>query len=179
MFERCNLPGLTDLLPRPGRCTVEVGCGEGRVGDFLRSSGHNVVACDGSLGLARHAGGAGTSVSGRGLLGAPVPGRSRRLCRLLHGVDGSRSALGGRVRGFARLVEVGGRIFIAVSHPIMTSGLFYPGDPNQTFAMGEYLRPMSHVLTNSTSTGRSSSFEWSIGPSSTTAEPWKTPAARF
>jgi hypothetical protein len=31
-------------------------------------------------------------------------------------------------------------------HPIMTSGLFVPGDEYGTFYMGEYLKPMRHVL---------------------------------
>jgi SAM-dependent methyltransferase len=157
MFERCNLPGLADLLPHPGRCTVEVGCGEGRVSRFLRSSGHNVVACDGSLGLARHASGAGTSVAVADCSALPFPDAAADfvVCFM---VLMDLEALGEAVSELARLVEVGGRIFIAVSHPIMTSGLFLPGDPNQTFAMGEYLRPMSHVLTNERFNGQKFEF---------------------
>jgi hypothetical protein len=34
----------------------------------------------------------------------------------------------------------------AILHPIVTSGLFVPDDPNRTFFMGEYRRPMRHVL---------------------------------
>ena len=29
-----------EIVPRPGRCTVEVGCGEGRVTRDLRERGH-------------------------------------------------------------------------------------------------------------------------------------------
>src|SRR5271155_5150954 len=40
------------LLPPPGRCTVDLGGGEGRLGRDLRRLGHRVVAFDGSPALA-------------------------------------------------------------------------------------------------------------------------------
>ena len=71
------------------------------------------------------------------MLGHDVCGRAK---------TGSGKTLAFGVPMLARITDTGGCIFVAVSHPIITSGLFLPGDPNQTFAMGEYLRPMSHVL---------------------------------
>jgi ubiquinone/menaquinone biosynthesis C-methylase UbiE len=41
-----NLPVLRALLPGPGRATLDLGCGEGRVGRFLRSIGHRVAGAD-------------------------------------------------------------------------------------------------------------------------------------
>src|SRR5438093_100084 len=41
------------LLPPPGRLTLDVGCGEGRVGRDLVALGHTVVAVDASPTLAR------------------------------------------------------------------------------------------------------------------------------
>ena len=58
--ERLNWPAFRDLLPPPRRRTLDVGCGEGRVGRALSSDGHRVVGLDSSptlLGLAREAGG--------------------------------------------------------------------------------------------------------------------------
>ena len=34
------------LLPRPGRLTIDIGCGDGRVARDLKALGHNVVAVD-------------------------------------------------------------------------------------------------------------------------------------
>ncbi len=43
------------LLPAPGRRTLEVGCGEGRVARDLTARSHRVVGLDSSLVLLRHA----------------------------------------------------------------------------------------------------------------------------
>jgi SAM-dependent methyltransferase len=44
-----HLPEFLRLLPAPGRLTVDVGCGEGRLGRVLARSGHRVVGFDASL----------------------------------------------------------------------------------------------------------------------------------
>jgi SAM-dependent methyltransferase len=41
-----NLPVLLDLLPPPGRRTLDLGCGEGRLSRLLRSLGHQVAGAD-------------------------------------------------------------------------------------------------------------------------------------
>jgi SAM-dependent methyltransferase len=43
------------VMPAPGRLTLELGCGEGRVTRDLLSRGHRVVSVDGSMTLLRHA----------------------------------------------------------------------------------------------------------------------------
>jgi ubiquinone/menaquinone biosynthesis C-methylase UbiE len=43
------------LLPAPGRGTIEIGCGEGRVTRDLAARGHRVVGIDSSLTLLHHA----------------------------------------------------------------------------------------------------------------------------
>ena len=45
-FERCNWPACLELLPEPGRATLDVGCGEGRIGALLREQGHRVTGVD-------------------------------------------------------------------------------------------------------------------------------------
>lgn len=47
-----NLPVLLDLLPQPGLLTVDLGCGEGRLGRELTARGHRVVGVDASAVLA-------------------------------------------------------------------------------------------------------------------------------
>src|SRR5580692_104299 len=41
-----NLPALLDLLPVPGGRTLDLGCGEGRLGRLLQSLGHLVAGVD-------------------------------------------------------------------------------------------------------------------------------------
>jgi SAM-dependent methyltransferase len=51
-----NLPAFAELVPAAGRRTLDVGCGEGRIGRWLAASGHRVVGIDTSPTLARRAG---------------------------------------------------------------------------------------------------------------------------
>ncbi len=44
-----------EIVPAPGRLTLEVGCGEGRVTRDLLGRGHRLVSIDGSMTLLRHA----------------------------------------------------------------------------------------------------------------------------
>ena len=46
--EEINFPPFLELLPPPGRATLDVGCGEGRVGAELQRIGHKVVGIDSS-----------------------------------------------------------------------------------------------------------------------------------
>jgi 2-polyprenyl-3-methyl-5-hydroxy-6-metoxy-1,4-benzoquinol methylase len=52
-----NLPALRGLLPEPGKRTLDLGCGEGRVSRFLRSLGHQVAGADASSAMVRLAAG--------------------------------------------------------------------------------------------------------------------------
>jgi ubiquinone/menaquinone biosynthesis C-methylase UbiE len=45
---RFNIPAFLGLLPPPGRLTIDIGCGEGRVARELMSRGHVVKGIDGS-----------------------------------------------------------------------------------------------------------------------------------
>lgn len=46
--EEFNFPAFLELVPRPGKATLDVGCGEGRVGAELQRRGHSVVGVDSS-----------------------------------------------------------------------------------------------------------------------------------
>jgi SAM-dependent methyltransferase len=59
-FDQLNLPWFAELLPDPGRRTLDVGCGEGRLGRFLVARGHAVCGIDSSpllVDAARESGG--------------------------------------------------------------------------------------------------------------------------
>src|SRR4051812_6325604 len=51
-FWRLNLPAILAALPAPGALTLDVGCGEGRLGRELIRRGHHVVGIEGSPTLA-------------------------------------------------------------------------------------------------------------------------------
>ena len=51
--EDINLPALLDLLPPPGHRTLDLACGEGRLGRLLASLGHRVVGIDASPTMVR------------------------------------------------------------------------------------------------------------------------------
>src|SRR5689334_2721533 len=61
-YDRLNEPAFLELLPPPGRRTLDVGCGEGRLARRLAERGHRVVGLDGSEALARDAGGHPTPI---------------------------------------------------------------------------------------------------------------------
>jgi SAM-dependent methyltransferase len=54
-FDLLNKPSFLELVPAPGRCTIEVGCGEGRVARELVALGHRVIGFDAAPALARAA----------------------------------------------------------------------------------------------------------------------------
>ena len=46
-----NIPAFLELVPPAGRRTLDLGCGEGRVGAQLRDRGNSVVGVDSSPGM--------------------------------------------------------------------------------------------------------------------------------
>jgi Methyltransferase domain len=57
MHEEINLPALLALLPAPGRATLDLACGEGRLGRLLQSAGHRVAGIDAAAAMVRSAAG--------------------------------------------------------------------------------------------------------------------------
>jgi SAM-dependent methyltransferase len=54
-YWRLNRPWFVELLPPPGRLTVDLGCGEGRLLRELAAMGHRVVGVDSAPTMARAA----------------------------------------------------------------------------------------------------------------------------
>jgi SAM-dependent methyltransferase len=114
-----------ELLPPPGRLTVDIGCGEGRLGRDLIARGHRVVAFDSSPFLAR----AAASHEVRqpvGLADAAALSLRAGCADLaiafmsLQDVDD----LVGAVSEAARLLAPGARLCMAIVHPLNSAGQF-------------------------------------------------------
>ena len=120
--ERLNWPAFCELVPGAGRRTLDVGCGEGRVGRSLQDDGHRVVGIDSSrtlVELAREAGGYEELVLGDAAK-LPWGDRSFDLAiayMSLQDVDD----LPGVVGEIARVLETAGRLCLAIVHPLNRS----------------------------------------------------------
>jgi SAM-dependent methyltransferase len=138
-----NLPVLLDLLPGPGRRTLDLACGEGRLSRLLATHGHRVVGADAAPTMVRLA---------AEYAGAPpvvladatrLPFRDESfdlvvayMC--LHDIDAMEQA----VAEAARVLEPAGRLCAAIPHPINTAGSFGAREPDAPFVIsGSYLDP--------------------------------------
>jgi ubiquinone/menaquinone biosynthesis C-methylase UbiE len=128
------------MVPPPGRQTLEVGCGEGRVLRDLAARGHRVVGVDSSptlLGYARD-----ESQTGRFALadGAALPFRGSSFdivvaFNSLMDVDD----MPGAVREASRVLAGGGCLCACVTHPVSDSGAFVSAEPDAAFVIeGSY-----------------------------------------
>jgi SAM-dependent methyltransferase len=108
-----------DLVPRPGRLTLDVGCGEGRVTRDLAERGHRVVGVDASPTMIAAARGA--DPKGEYVLAdaarLPFPdGHADCLVSFMALMDVD--DMQGAVREHGRVLEPSGRLALAVVHPI-------------------------------------------------------------
>ena len=120
-FWELNLPALLELLPAPGRLTLDIACGEGRLSRELRQRGHRVIGVDSSpslLAAAREA-----DPDGELLLAdasaLPIEDGAADLAvasMVLMTVDDMPAV----VSEVARVLSPGGRFCIAVLHPLDT-----------------------------------------------------------
>lgn len=123
-FWRLNLPCLLSLLPAPGRLTLDVACGEGRVARRLKELGHHVVGYEGSPALAAAAREADPGFEVHVADAAAVPALADGVADLavaslaLMNMDDMPAVVG----EVARLLEPGGRFCFSVLHPLNTWG---------------------------------------------------------
>jgi SAM-dependent methyltransferase len=134
------------LLPPPRRRTVDVGCGEGRLTRHLKELGHDVIGIDASPSLVAAAREADSSM--RLLLAdatsIPLEDKCADLAvafMSLHDVDAMPTA----VKEVARILVPGGRLCLAIVHPINSCGRFEASTADACFVIpGDYLRPFRY-----------------------------------
>ncbi len=128
------------IVPKPGRCTVEIGCGEGRVTRDLQERGHRVVGLDRSERLLRYARDADTS-------GSYLLANAARLpiadagCDLVVAYNSLMDVLDmpTTVGEAARVLEPGGHLCVCVTHPLSDGGRFVSSEEGATFEItGSY-----------------------------------------
>lgn len=112
------------LVPPPGRLTLDVGCGEGRVSRDLADAGHRVLGLDASaamVGAARAVAGPPAVVADAAALPVPDGAADCAVAFMsLHDVDDLDAAVG----ELARVLAPGGRLVMAIVHPVNSAGYF-------------------------------------------------------
>jgi SAM-dependent methyltransferase len=132
-----NVPRLVELLPAPGRATLDLGCGEGRFGRELQRLGHRVVGVDASAAMVALA------VESHEALVAdsaalPFADGSFDLVTAfmsLQDIDDLASA----VRETGRVLERRGRLAFCIPHPLTTAGDFAERLADAPFVVDDYL----------------------------------------
>ena len=136
-----------ELVPRPRGRTLDVGCGEGRLARDLAALGHDVVGVDVSAAMIDAARGAAPELEFRQADAAalPFPGDAFHLVvafMSLQDVDD----LDGAVREAARVLVRGGRLCVAIVHPLSSAGAFAGDEPDSPFVIeGSYLEPSGYA----------------------------------
>ena len=146
-YHRFHRDAFLELVPPPGRRTLDVGCGEGRLTRDLTALGHRVSAVDLSPTLIRHAREADPDgeyhlASGSEL---PFPDASADLVvafMSLQDMDDPEGAIGEAWR----TLEPSGRLCIALVHPINSGGSFETLDDDAAFTIpGSYVETRRYV----------------------------------
>jgi SAM-dependent methyltransferase len=130
-----------DLLPPPGRRTLDLGCGEGRVARDLAALGHRVTGIDTSPSLiaaAREADASRDYVVGDASSLPFADGSFDVVVAYNSLMDFD--DMPGAVRETARVLERGGRFCLAIVHPVNSAGSFSDDTSVSAFVIeGSYL----------------------------------------
>jgi len=133
------------LIPAAGRLTLDIGCGEGRVGRDLQQLGHRVLGVDWSVTMCKAA------ASHRETPTRAIAGDAAKLpladasadCAIafmsLHDIDN----MPGAIAEIARVLEDGKKLALAIVHPMYSNGRFpRPGAPDCDFVITRsYFKP--------------------------------------
>ncbi len=131
-------PPFFDILPAPGRRTLDLGCGEGRVARDPKARGHDVVGVDAAPTLVRLAREADPESEYVVSDAADLPFEARSFdlvvaFNTLMDFDD----MSGAVREAARVLEPGGRLCACVTHPMRDAGRFASREADAPFVIAE------------------------------------------
>jgi SAM-dependent methyltransferase len=129
------------IVPTPGRLTLEVGCGEGRVARDLARLDHTVVGLDASPTLVAMA--AAAHPSGRYLVGdaaaLPFPDGAFDTVVAYNSLMDV-ADMPAAVREASRVLAPGRSLCVCVTHPTADAGKFQSKEPDAPFVIpGSYL----------------------------------------
>jgi SAM-dependent methyltransferase len=129
-----------ELLPPPGRLTVDVGCGEGRLARDLKELGHTVLAVDRSPAMIRHARDADPDLDVREADASALPLEDDTADLVISFMSlMNTDDLEAAVREAARVLAPAGRYCVAIVHPLNTAGAFTSREPDAAFLIeGSY-----------------------------------------
>ena len=124
-YWRFHRDAFLELVPPPGRLTLDLGCGEGRLARDLKAAGYRLVGVDASPTLVAAAREADPDFDARVADAAALPFADGELDLVvafmsLQDVDD----LDGVVAECARVLEPGGRLCLAIVHPLNSAGTF-------------------------------------------------------
>ncbi|MCP2169068.1 class I SAM-dependent methyltransferase [Goodfellowiella coeruleoviolacea] len=120
-----------EFLPAPGRATLDLGCGEGRVSRDLAELGHHVVGVDAARTLVAAARQAHPAGDYRLADAADLPFPAERFDLVVaYNSLMDVADMPGAVRESARVLVPGGRLCLAVTHPMTEAGRFDGTGPN-------------------------------------------------
>jgi SAM-dependent methyltransferase len=129
-----------ELLPPPGRLTVDAGCGEGRLSRDLKALGHHVLAIDRSPTMVRYAREADPALDVREGDVATLPledGGADLVVSFMSLMN--TDDLDAAVCEAARALAPGGCYCVAIVHPLNTAGAFVTRDEDAQFVIeGSY-----------------------------------------
>jgi len=142
-YWRFHRAAFLSLVPSPGRLTLDIGCGEGRLSRDLKALGHRVVAFDASPTAVEAARSADpeSDVQLADAAHLPLPDASVDLAIAFMSLQDVDDAAGA-IREVARVLDRGGRLCMAIVHPINSVGQFESAEPDAPFTItGQYFEP--------------------------------------
>jgi ubiquinone/menaquinone biosynthesis C-methylase UbiE len=146
-YWRFHREALLSSLPKPGRLTIDVGCGEGRITRDLRAAGHRVVGVDAApsmIAAAREADPDGEYVEANAEKLPFEDGSADLVLAFMSLMD--MDDMPGVVREIARVLQSSGRLVAAVVHPINSAGIFSSReDDDAPFVIDSYLGPRRYT----------------------------------
>jgi ubiquinone/menaquinone biosynthesis C-methylase UbiE len=147
-YWRFHREAFLSSLPAPGRLTLDLGCGEGRLTRDLRALGHSVVGVDvapSMVAAAREADPRGEYVEADVAALPFEDGAADLAIAFMTLMD--MDDMPGAVSEIGRVLEPGGRFVAAVVHPINSAGTFVPrdGDDDAPFVIESYLGRRRYV----------------------------------